>query len=181
MTATLLKRCAECGSEFQPWVERCIDCGGPLEVTDGSAPPAAHDARDHDDVDEDELEEDYQDEADDEGADPGAAGDVCLRVVSVAWARSLSAALAADAIPHRIGAAPAEPGAARARPGMVAVYVRPEDREAAMAVDAAHERTEIPDLPDEPGSAEHCPACGEPCDPEAGECAGCGLEFPSAE
>jgi hypothetical protein len=59
--------------------------------------------------------------------------------------------------------------------------VRPEDRPAAAAVDAAYERHEIPDLPEERASEEHCPACGEPCDPEAGECASCGLEFPSAE
>jgi len=165
MTATVLKRCAECGSEFQPWVERCIDCGGALEPSDGSRPPAraaVEPSQPSDDI-------------------PPEAGDVCVRVVPLAWARGLSAALAGEGIAHRIEEAPPKPGEKRGQAGMVGVWVRPEDAPDARAVDADYERREIPDLPAEQGSEEHCPACGEPCDPHAGECASCGLEFPSVE
>jgi len=164
MTATVMKRCAECGSEFQSWVERCIDCGGALELSDGSSPPLATRAAA---APSDEM--------------PPDADDVCVRVVPLPWARGLSAALDAEGIAHRIDEAPPKPGEKRAQAGMVGIWVRPDDERHARAVDADYERNEIPDLPAEQGSEEHCPACGEPCQPDAGECASCGLEFPSAE
>lgn len=168
-----LKRCAKCGAEFQPWVERCIDCGGALEADDGSAPPPKRVVV--------EADDDHDEPHDDELADEEEG--VLLRIVPLNWARGLSAALAARGIAHRIEEAPATAANPRDRSGsgMVAVYVHPEDRADAIAVDIEHQRGEIPDLPDEAGSAEHCPACGEPCEPEAVECASCGLEFPSNE
>jgi hypothetical protein len=69
----------------------------------------------------------------------------------------------------------------RSADGSVAIFVRPGDREAALALDVEFAQSQIPDLP-EPitttaldSPSEGCPACGSPIQPNAAECPGCGL------
>ena len=55
------------------------------------------------------------------------------------------------------------------------------DVEAATAIDLEHTHSEIPDIPQDFGTAstdeaaDVCPACGDPLDTAMDECPGCGL------
>jgi ribosomal protein L40E len=109
---------------------------------------------------------------------------VCIRASAIGWARGLSERLAEAGISHRIEAAQddAEDGSVR-RPGAnlpFGVYVRAEDLDAAVEVDAAFMQSQIPDLEGDPAaeadaSAEGCPACGADVPADASECPDCGL------
>ncbi|HYB11881.1 MAG TPA: hypothetical protein VEG67_00325, partial [Myxococcota bacterium] len=62
--------------------------------------------------------------------------------------------------------------------------VRPADAPRAAALDAAHTRSELRNLGSElDGTAleGQCPACGEPLEPDAAECRGCGIVFGPAQ
>jgi hypothetical protein len=106
---------------------------------------------------------------------------VPVRRAPVAWIQGLAEALAAAGISSRVERVEAPDGSGSA----AAVFVRPEDREAALALDASFARTAIPDLPDEspPGwsEAERCPACQTPLVADAEECLECGLAFVEAD
>jgi hypothetical protein len=107
---------------------------------------------------------------------------VCIRAAAIGWCQALSERLLEAGISHRIEVAEdeEEEGAER-RPGAnlpYGVYVLPEDEAAAVAVDAAFMRSQIPDLPEADASAPDagsCPACGEAVSPDAQECPECGL------
>jgi len=168
----LLKLCPRCGEEFVPSAERCGDCGVAL-VLEGEAPPAPAEADApplHDDLSEaDEV--------------------VPLREAEIAWARRLGDALRAAGVPHRVSPLPgAERGVQAQWSGRWAVYVRRDDLERALRVDAERLRHEMPDLADaelavrpvdDPAAAEAgpCPACGADLGPDAAECPECGLVF----
>ncbi len=109
----------------------------------------------------------------------------CIRASSVGWAQELSRRLGAEGISHRVEVAPddEEDGSVR-RPGAnlpFGVYVRPEDVEAAAAVDAEFMQQQIPDLPNQDEDAggeldaECCPACGSSTKGASEECPDCGL------
>jgi uncharacterized protein (UPF0212 family) len=151
------RHCPECGEEYVSTAMQCVECRVPLVSGEfrGIAPAA-------------EL--------------PPIAQLVCLRAATLAFARGLSEQLAHAGISHRIEAAHDEgEEVALRRPGAnmpYGVYVRSEDLEAAVEVDREYMRQAIPDLEavgQQATGEEGCPACGAPLDPDAAECADCGL------
>lgn len=150
--------CPECRAEYLPTATVCVECGVPL-VSEGA------------------LSEHAVDDL------PPVSELVCIRASAVGWARALSEQLVEAGISHRIEVAhdDSEDGTDR-RPGAnlpFGVYVRPEDAEAAAAVDAAFMRSQIPDLehgdPSRDTDGEACPACGAVTPAGASECPDCGL------
>lgn len=154
------KLCPRCREEYVATVERCPACGVALVA----APDAV-------------LE--------DPEALPPASELVRVRVEHPSWIETLAEELAAEGIPSRVELVAADRPATRGAPAPCALYVRPADAERARAVDAALLRSQLPDLPEHVSSewsdAEACPACGAALEPEAAECAGCGLAFRDAE
>jgi hypothetical protein len=157
------KQCPECGEEYVHSVQLCPECGVTLVLAGAPIPQA----------DDREL--------------PSASELVRVRTATLAWAYSFSDLLADEGIPHRIEAEDDRVKVAGARSGeqVCSVYVLPEDRERAAQLDAQHLRTQIPDVPEDRGdivpAEDRCPACGEPADLDAAECASCGLAFRDAD
>ncbi len=150
--------CPECRSEFLATATRCADCD--LALVPESALG---------DVAVEEM--------------PPVAELVCVRAASVGWAQGLSERLSEAGISHRIEVAhdDEDDGSVR-RPGHnlpYGAYVRPQDAEAAAAVDAAFTEYQIPDLPGAVEGGEvgedACPACGAQVTPETAECPECGI------
>lgn len=153
--------CPECRGEYLSSATVCAECGVPLVSESALSESAVEDL-------------------------PPVSELVCIRASAVGWARALSEQLVEAGISHRIEVAhdDSEDGSDR-RPGAnlpFGVYVRPEDAEAAAAVDAAFMRSQIPDLehgdpsqPSEDTDAESCPACGADAPAGASECPDCGL------
>jgi hypothetical protein len=147
------KLCRECGSEFVAAVETCIDCGGPLEEAvlgaeeAMTAPPAGSLAAE----------------------EPMAP----LREGEPGFLRDLAERLAIAGVPHRLAVHGDCTTGCRTR---YAVYVRPADWAAAMAVDRAFYAAAVPGGD---GAVEldgdGCPACGTSLAPGAVECPECGL------
>lgn len=157
------KVCPRCRCEYLANVTECADCGVAL------VPP-------------DQLPEEV---APDEL--PPASEMVALRIATIPFIRALSEMLQAAGISHRVDSAPGPSdegdGRTRARRQShdvgVAVFVLPEDAEAALAVDAEFLAQQIPDqqADGEAADDESCPACGDPVALDAPECPGCGLPF----
>lgn len=154
------KYCPECREEYVHSVLVCADCGVALVLSVEASPVR-------------EL--------------PEASELVRVRTSTLAWAHSFSELLVEAGVPHRV-----EPEGDSVRVSGIAadaqlcsVFVRPEDREEAARLDALHMRSQIPDVPEDfagPAAEEgHCPACGEPADLAAPECASCGLAFRDPE
>lgn len=166
--AAAYKLCRDCGAEFQPWVDRCTDCGGAL---DWAPQPAAEPS----------------------APLPPTPELTCIRVADAWGARELAAELQSAGIPCRIdahspdaagdcgGADPLRLGEACAR--NVGVFVRDEDVAAATGIGAALLARRSPELASASAgltSDENaCPACGAALDPAAPSCAACGLSFPA--
>jgi hypothetical protein len=155
------KVCPECGEEYVHAASMCVHCDVALQLPSEGAG------------------------AEPEGLPP-ASELTLVRAASVSWVRGFSLRLAEAGIPHRVELFDAAGDTrARAQAGTCGVYVRPADAEEALRIDAAHLRSEIPDLPDEVGPAEAgadgCPACGEAIGPDASECGSCGLPFLDVE
>ena len=146
--------CPQCGSEFQPHVTQCIDCGGATETRlesplAGLAAPRAE----HDDL-----------------SSP-SEGEACsVRVGDFAAARDLAAWLEEHGVACRVRRLPVDRH-------HYAVWVAPEDLEAALALDRQQFAVQVPDAPEMPIElpADLCPACGARIAPTAPECADCGL------
>ena len=161
------KTCPRCGCTYMHTATQCSDCRVALVLGD-------------------ELEEEATREL------PPATELTAVRISSVTWARSFSEVLSEAGIPHRIdspthGGHSAPRMRRRSEDGSVAIFVRPGDREAALALDAEFAQSQIPDLP-EPmtttaldSPSEGCPACGSPIQLDAAECPGCGLYLGEAE
>jgi hypothetical protein len=149
------KRCPECGEDFLHTATVCSDCGVPLRLAAELAGSPA-------------------------GAGQELAGElVLLRAEGPAWIEALAERLRAADIPSRVEII--DPERFKARSGVsgtaCGLFVRPADLARARAVDAAVQREQIPDLPEEAGEGESegCPACGAAVAPEASECPDCGL------
>lgn len=148
-----VRYCPECDQEFRPHVERCSDCGGPLEDQfeglegAGSEAPAGRPVvslSPHDTV-------------------------ALLHRSTAAALEPLAAALGRAAIPFRVDPRPGYGG--------FDLKVRPEDApQAAQALaetlgpELAQEGLDAPE-----GREGHCPACDGPVPPHATECPECGL------
>ncbi len=154
--------CPQCGEEYLHTVAICADCGVEL----GAEGPAAQAA--------DEL--------------PPAEQLVPVRNAEVTWIEGLAEALSAAGIPSRVELPRADDDQVQAR-GTGAVrctlYVRPEDAQAAAAVDDEFTRVQVPDLPEDADAAwseaESCPACASALPADVSECPECGLAFVGEE
>jgi predicted amidophosphoribosyltransferase len=167
MQEDLIKRCPRCGSEYQLWVERCLDCDEPLvhgREGEGTA------------IAEPKLELD-------ELAYPNEC--VHLRTAPPAWIGQLSEDLDEAGIRHWVS-----PPKWRSDPSL---YVLPADLEAAQAIDQQRYAMEMPDLthemdqearigrPPRRKTAEYdpevkvCPSCGDEYQLWAEKCADCGV------
>lgn len=149
------KFCPSCGEEFVHAARQCSDCGVELVLE----PPRPSGGQ-------------VLPEAD--ALEP-------LRSAPVAWIQDLAQALVEAGIACRVERAPARGSSGPA----ATLFVRPEDREAALPIDAAVARAAIPDLPERAESgwseAEACPACATELAPDSEVCPECGLAFVAAE
>lgn len=160
MSQVEAKLCPQCRCEYLPTSTMCADCDVALVLPDEivDEPPP------------DEL--------------PPPSEMVPLRIASVGVAVLLSEALQEAEISHRVDAPPQvsdDPEGRASRQSHdqgVAVYVLPEDEEAARVVDAEFLDRAVPDSAavSEAGD-EACPACGDPAPADAAECPSCGLPF----
>ena len=154
------KHCPQCGAEYVHSVAICADCGVAL-VHDRLAP----------------MVEDL----------PPASQLQRVRTATLSWSRSFSERLAEAGIAHRVELEPDPDGSQQATRGerLCSVFVRDADAALAARLDAEHLRSQIPDVPEDfadmTASEDACPACGEPADLAAAECASCGLAFRDAE
>jgi hypothetical protein len=163
--STAEKVCPQCHCEYLAVAENCADCDTAL-------------------VHPSELGKTAQ-----VAALPPAAEMIPLRIATTSFIEALSGMLSEAGISHRVDAAPDADSEAdggnesRARRQShdvgVAIYILEEDVERALAVDAEFIRQQIPDQPEQDAAHddETCPACGDPCPPDAAECPGCGLPF----
>jgi ribosomal protein L40E len=153
--------CPQCGSEFQPHVTQCIDCGSATE-TRLESPLAGLEAA------APEVRDDLSVPTED---------DACsVRVGDFDAARDLAAWLEEHGVSCRVRRHPANRRA-------YTVWVAPEDLERALALDREQFAAQVPDAPDMPIElpADRCPACGAQLAPTAPECPDCGLvvDYPS--
>lgn len=155
------KVCPECRSEYFATTSQCVDCGIAL-------------------VHPEEIVDEIPEEL------PPTTDLVPIRIASVSWMRGFSDVLSEAGLAHRVDLPPTadnevERVKRRSHDDGVAVYVRPEDQERALALDSAYLRDQIPDAPEDapaqPSVLEEdsCPACGDPLAPHEPECPGCGL------
>ncbi len=151
------KICPRCRCEYMHTASQCSDCRIPLVFPE-------------------ELEEEGRNEL------PPVSQLAPIRVTSVAWARAFSETLSTAGIPHRIDTPPEKDGPVKRRrseDASVAIYVRLEDQQRAMSLDAEFAHQQIPDLPAagelSAPQGDGCPACGAELGTEAPECPGCGL------
>ncbi len=146
--------CPKCGSEFQPHVTQCIDCGSATE-TRLESPLAGLEAAS---------------EERDEFSVPGEGEACSVRVGDYPAALDLAAWLEEHRVSCRVRRHPANCRS-------YTVWVAPEDLERALALDRENFATQVPDAPDMPIElpADRCPACGARIAPTASECPDCGL------
>jgi predicted amidophosphoribosyltransferase len=169
MQYDLVKLCPECGSEYQLWVERCLDCGASLvHGMEGQGTAVA--------VQPERIEDE----------EPEIPPDcVHLRTAEVAWIRRLSEDLDDAGIRHW-----ATPPEWRRDPSL---YVLPSDEEAAAGIDRARYAIEVPEVaagearPQRPVRPRRqdpspddldvklCPSCGGEYQLWVEACADCGV------
>ena len=164
MQEGIVKVCPDCGSEFQMWVERCLDCGANLVSAVPRPDPGDTFA------------------APEEPAIP--PGCVHLRTAAVGWIRRLSEDLDDAGIRHWV-----TPPAWRQDPSL---YVLPSDQEAALQVDRARYEIEVPGItledalpqapvrprrrdPADDLDVKLCPRCGGEYQLRVEVCADCGV------
>lgn len=170
MQHDLVKLCPQCGSEFQMWVERCLDCGATL--VHGLAGQGAAEAGRHPN----------QVEVEEQPAIPPEC--IHLRSAAVGWIRRLSEDLDDAGIRHWV-----TPPEWRRDPSL---FILPSDQEAATRIDQTRYGIEVPDVvagdarPRPPvrrrrePSADDldvklCPSCGGEYQLWAETCADCGV------
>src|SRR5215207_7235907 len=122
MQEDLVKLCPQCGSEYQLWVERCLDCG--VSLVHGREGQGAEGVEQTGSV---KVEE------------PAIPPDcIHLRTAAVAWIRNLSEDLDEAGIRHWT-----TPPVWRRDPSL---YVLPSDEEAAAVIDRARYAIEVPEV-----------------------------------
>lgn len=156
----LVAVCPSCGSEFQPHVTRCIDCGTPTRSAYAAPELPPRDRREVPDVSPLPL--------------PPETPAAMARAGTAHWVKILEGALAKKGIPCRLDIY--DP---KERPTLTyAVWVAEADLERAIALDHELLRAEIPDydetFPELP-AADVCPACGSAVSSDDAECPSCGL------
>jgi predicted amidophosphoribosyltransferase len=165
MQGDLVKLCPQCGSEYQMWVERCLDCDAALvHGREGQGLDIRPEGL--------TVEE----------APAIPPGCVHLRTAPVDWIRRLSEDLDEAGIRHWT-----TPPAWRLDPGL---YVLPDDHEAAARVDRARYAVEVPEValeearpqrpvrrrePSDDLDVKVCPSCGAEYQLWAETCADCGV------
>lgn len=161
--------CPSCGSEFQPHVMRCLDCGAPTRSS-YAAPELLPRGR-----------QDRQEEADLSLPPlPPDAPAAMARAGTAHWVKMLEGVLAKNGIPCRLEIYdPAE------RPTLTyAVWVPEADLERAIALDHELLLTEVPGFAEtfpELPPADVCPACGSAVSSADAECPSCGLALNGPE
>jgi ribosomal protein L32 len=156
-----IRVCPSCGSEFQPHVTECLDCG--------TATVAAWEGMTQGIVARDE---------DLESAEPFAVDgnthgfDVLLRSGDMTWLRPLVVRLNGSGIESRITSHP-DPR----RASELLLVVHPRDEERARQIELKTYVRQVPDLPGSlnRASTDVCPACGAGVRPRETECPDCGL------
>jgi predicted RNA-binding Zn-ribbon protein involved in translation (DUF1610 family) len=166
----LFKVCPQCGSEFVPRIETCVDCGSPLvwadqrvlEMQQAGAAPADS---------SDELPEDA----------------VAIRQASLSWIDHLARALSDRGIQPfiREEVTPDPDPASSRRLGSFGqgwyytLYVRSEDLDLAEEIDKEVYALEVPGgRSPKVDVAAGCPACGAFLRSSEAACPSCGLEIP---
>lgn len=152
--------CPSCGSEFQPHVTRCIDCGTQTRSS-WAAPERPRVVRAVEEMPAFGFSLPRDVEA------------TVVRIVDLGWAERLGRLLETRGVPCRIEVQ--DPVAA---PFSYSVCVAEADFQRALEIDREHMRTEMPEagfieLP--PGDV--CPACGARGAFEEEGCPSCGLGF----
>lgn len=168
MDADLVKLCPRCGSEYQLWVERCLDCGASLvHGREGQGAEAAVRVEGMGVVEEPAIPPEC----------------VHLRTAAVDWIRRLSEDLDEAGIRHW-----ATPPAWRRDPSL---YVLPADQEAALEVDRWRYAVEVPEVAPEDAvpppvrtrrrersddlDVKICPSCGGEFQLRVETCVDCGV------
>jgi ketosteroid isomerase-like protein len=153
--------CPECGSEFQPHVKICIDCGAATAPAGAARAPAQGSA---------------------EAGPPGeGAEEIVIRTEELEWIENLQELFERHGISSRIEALPSSPSPHR--PHRCQILVARQDAVRAFALDGELLRQQLGDEGDElteippPGI---CPYCRSTLPAGAVECPGCGLILASS-
>ena len=152
-----IRRCPECGEEFQPHVVHCSDCGALLESAfEGEAAPEARASTPA-------------------TVEPAPRQYVVLeRGLTSGLAQEAAQYLGAAGIPFRV--------AAEAGGGFRVSVPLEQMEQGRAALEDAGVGPEPADLPEGAVAAEGgpCPACGDDVAPGTDECPGCGLQLAGA-
>jgi hypothetical protein len=155
----LVAVCPSCGSEFQPHVTCCIDCGSQTRSS-WAAPELPRPGREAPDALLPPLS-------------PETPASM-VRASTAEWAKKLEALLARNGIPCRLDLYdPSE-----RPPRTYTVWVAEADLERAAELDHELLLIEVPDYAEtfsELPPADKCPACGSPVSLDDAECPSCGL------
>jgi len=153
------KLCPRCEEEYTLVAETCVECGVPL-VLPGAMPDSPEPT-----------------------AFPEVEALTCVRAGPLPWTRTLSEALTAAGIEHRVERdlrSEEDGGADPDRFGGEIVYgtwVLPVDHPQAVEIDGLLFAHFEPEAADESVGDEVCPACQEPLQGDGLACGSCGLTF----
>lgn len=160
-----IRVCPDCGSEFQPHILECIDCGAAtrpatdLPLQPEPAPPPER------------------------SSSPPAIPSLVpgmeahpLRQAPLEWARDLSQYLIDHGVSCRV-----EPCRSEGCTSQFTVTVAPGDMERARELDHRFLLQEVPDAAYVNLETEGCPACGTPLGQGQDECPECGLVVAGAD
>jgi hypothetical protein len=160
----LVAVCPSCGSEFQPHVTHCLDCGAQTRSS-WAAPELPRAGPEAPEVSPLPL--------------PPETAAVMARAGTAHWVKKLEGVLARNGIPCRLDVYdPSE------RPPLTyGVWVAEADLERAIELDHQLLLTEVPDFAEtfpELPPADVCPACGSAVSSQDAECPSCGLALDGA-
>ena len=154
--------CPSCGSEFQPHVTHCLDCGTPTRSSHAAPELPPRIRRENPDVLVSPLPLSPETPA------------ALATASSADWAKELEGVLARNGIPCRLDIHDPKERPTRT----YAVWVAEDDLDRARELERELQRAKIPDydetFPELP-PADVCPACGSAVSSEDEECPSCGL------
>jgi predicted amidophosphoribosyltransferase len=150
--------CSDCGSEFQPHVTRCIDCGAPTRPAEAGSEP-------------------HRKEKPPFSLSRESPARGLCQETGLGRAESLASFLEEHGIPCRIEVS--EVDELRSRQFYYLICVPEEDVERAFELRHEHLLIENPEIADELDALlpeiEQCPACGSRVSPDNPDCPSCGL------